>query len=60
MGGVSHGAQGPMAIHTKLEWVPSSPAPLVNSKQSATNFVPTHVLRIDAQSRSLENLGNQI
>ena len=59
-GGVSHGAQGPTVIHTKLGWVISGPAPLVNSKQSATNLVSTHLLRIDAQLDSLENLGNQL
>ena len=52
-GGVSRGAQGPTAIHTKLGWVLSGPAPLVNSKQSATNLVSTHVLRIDTHPTSL-------
>ena len=55
MGGVSRGAHGPTAIHTMQGWVLSGPAPLVNSKQSFTNLVSTHVLRIDYQSDSLEN-----
>ena len=59
-GRVIRGAQGPTAIHTKLGWVLSGPVPLMNSEQSATNIVSTHVLRIDAQSNSLENLENQL
>ena len=59
-GGVSRGAQGPTAIHTKLGLVLSGPAPLVNSKQSSTNLISTHVLRVDAQSDSFENLENQL
>ena len=32
----------------------------MNSKQNTTNLVSTHVLRIDAQSDSFENLKNQL
>ena len=59
-GGVSCGAQGPIAIHIKLGWMLFGHVPLMNSEQSATNIVSTHILRIDAQSDSLENLENQL
>ena len=46
MGGVSRGAQGPIAIHTKLGWVLSGPT---NAEGLSANLVTTHILRVDAQ-----------
>ena len=43
-----------------LGGVLSGPALLVNSKQSATNHVCMHIIRIDTESNSLENLENQL
>ena len=44
-GGVSRGAQGPVAIHTRLGWVLSGPASAAGTTRStSTNLATTHVL----------------
>ena len=48
-GGVSRGAQGPVAIHTKLGWVLSGPAQHENTTKVSTNLITTHVLKVDSQ-----------
>jgi len=59
-GGVSRGSQGPVAIHTKLGWVLSGPAPSEGLAQCSTNLVTTHVLRVDAQPSEQDRLEDQL
>lgn len=60
-GGVSRGTHGPVAIHTKLGWVLSGPIQSEGMMHSHTNLVvSTHVLRIDAQSPSNDDLQEQL
>ncbi len=54
-GNVCRGADGPVAIHTKLGWVLSGPSPHSELKHSATNLSVTHVLHATASSRVLDD-----
>ncbi len=55
-GETCRGESGPVAIRTKLGWVLSGPVPATESQQSSTNFLTTHMLRVDASPQSIETL----
>ena len=53
-GSVCRSEQGPTAIHTKLGWVLSGPMPSTSDSRCSANLVTTHVLRVDAETASLD------
>ena len=60
MGGLSRGAQGPVAIHTKLGWVLSGPTSAEGLRHTSTNLVTMHVPRVDAQLDEGDGLEEQL
>lgn len=55
-GTTRRGKEGPVAIHTKVGWVLSGPAPSVEQDQQSTSLITTHTLRIGALQHDLESL----
>ena len=59
-GSICRGANGPIAIHTKLGWVLSGPSACVEPGRCATNLTVTHVLRADSCSAEPCTLEDQL
>ena len=59
-GRVIKGVCGPVAIQPKLGWVLCGPAQLEGSIQCVTNVVTTHVLKIEPQPMSNDDLESQL
>ena len=59
-GGVCHGSNGPIAIHTKLGWVLSGPTRSRELDQYSVNLVTTHVLRVDTQQNDSNSLDDRL
>ena len=57
-GHTRRGDSGPVAIHTKLGWVLSGPAPTMARDHCSTNLMTMHSSDVTTQSSSISNLDN--
>lgn len=58
IGHTRRGDSGPVAIHTKLGWVLSGPAPTVAKDHCSTNLMTVHNADVTTQTSSISNLDN--
>ena len=57
-GHICRGDSGPVAIHTKLGWVLSGPAPTAARDHCSTNLLTVHSSDVTSQNSSISNLDN--
>ena len=55
-GQMRKGDEGPVAVYTRLGWVLSGPASMVERRQDSVSLMTTHALHIGAPEHNTENL----